>query len=172
MMPVEFDQRVRELFDRAAECPEAERSAFLTRECEGNQTLYDAVQRLLAARSNASSFLNTGAPAAPHIGRYLVQGELGRGGMGIVYDALDPVIGRNVAVKVINLRALSEPAEADFLRERLFREARSCGQLLHPGIVIIFDVGQEEQSALHRHGTGGWPVSASDALAGWTHPHR
>lgn len=146
-MPVEFDQRVRGLFDQAMERPEAERSSFLSRECGGNQTLYDAVQRLLAARSNASSLMNSALPSDQRIGRYLVSGELGRGGMGIVYDALDPVIGRSVAVKVINLKALSEPSEADFLRDRLFREARSCGQLLHPGIVIIFDVGQEEQSA-------------------------
>ena len=76
-----------------------------------------------------------------------MQGELGRGGMGIIYDAVDPVIGRSVAVKIINLKAISEPSEAEFLRERLFREARSCGQLFDPGIVIIFDVGQERESA-------------------------
>ena len=146
-MPAEFDQRVREIFDQAMERPEGERATFLNSECQGNQKLHDAVERLLVARSGVSSFMNSAVQPALRIGRYMVQGELGRGGMGIVYDALDPVIGRNVAVKVINLKALSEPTEAEFLRDRLFREARSCGQLLHPGIVIIFDVGQEQQSA-------------------------
>lgn len=146
-MPAEFDQRVREIFDQAMERPQGERATFLNSACQGNQKLHDAVERLLVARSGVSSFMNSAVQPALRIGRYLVQGELGRGGMGIVYDALDPVIGRNVAVKVINLKALSEPAEAEFLRDRLFREARSCGQLLHPGIVIVFDVGQEQQSA-------------------------
>jgi TPR repeat protein len=48
-----------------------------------------------------------------------------------------------VAVKVIRLQALADGAEAAFLRERLFREARSAGGLFHPGIVVILDVGQE-----------------------------
>jgi serine/threonine protein kinase len=146
-MPVEFDQRVRELFDQASEWPETERLSFLQQECGGNQTLFSAVERLLAARNQASAFINSGMQPLRRMGRYMVQGELGRGGMGIVYDAIDPVIGRNVAVKVINLKAISDPSQADFLRERLFREARSCGQLFHPGIVIIFDVGQEAESA-------------------------
>ncbi len=59
------------------------------------------------------------------IGRYVVTGELGRGAMGIVYEAIDPLIGRKVAVKVIRLQALANGSEAAFLRERLFREARA-----------------------------------------------
>ncbi len=146
-MPAPFDQKVRELFDQASEKPAAEQTAFLKAACEDDQDLYEAVYRLLAAREEASSFLNSGMKPVQRIGRYVIQGELGRGGMGIVYDAHDPMIGRNVAVKVINLRAMSEGADESFLRDRLFREARSCGKLLHPGIVIIFDVGQEEDSA-------------------------
>jgi serine/threonine-protein kinase len=146
-MPAEFDQRVRELFDQALDRPDSERLPFLSNVCGGDETLLQAVERLLAARSAADSFMNSAVQPARRIGRFLVQGELGRGGMGIVYDAIDPVIGRNVAVKVINLKAITDAEHAEFLRERLFREARSCGQLLHPGIVIIFDVGQEQESA-------------------------
>jgi serine/threonine-protein kinase len=91
--------------------------------------------------------MNTAAQPTRQIGRYRVLAELGRGGMGIVYDAVDPVIGRSVAVKVINLRNVTEPGQAEIMRERLFQEARSCGQLFHPGIVIIFDVGMEDESA-------------------------
>lgn len=146
-MAAPFEQRVRELFEQACEKPEAERRAFLQTACEGNPDLYKAVDSLLAARVEASSFLNSGMQPVRRIGRYVIQGELGRGGMGIVYDAHDPMIGRNVAVKVIHLRAMSEGADESFLRERLFREARSCGKLLHPNIVIVFDVGQADDAA-------------------------
>ena len=146
-MPESFDQKVRQLFEQASEKPVAERTVFLQAACHGDQALYAAVQRLLAAQADAGSFLCSALQPVHRIGRYVIQGELGRGGMGIVYDAHDPMIGRNVAVKVINLRAMSEGADEGFLRERLFREARSCGKLLHPGIVIVFDVGQAEESA-------------------------
>src|SRR6266404_1900786 len=77
------------------------------------------------------------------IGRYKVVRELGRGAMGVVYHAIDPNIGRAVAIKTINLAAVSRPEEQERLRERLFREARSAGILSHPGIVTIYDVEQQ-----------------------------
>jgi serine/threonine-protein kinase len=81
------------------------------------------------------------------IGRYAVERELGRGGMGIVYEATDAAIGRRVAIKVINLQYLTGEGEAQVLRERLFREARSAGALSHPGIVVIYDVGEDREMA-------------------------
>jgi serine/threonine-protein kinase len=99
--------------------------------------------RLLEAHSGCRSFLEDPPPPTQRIGRYLVTGELGRGAMGIVYEAVDPLIGRKVAVKVIRLQALADAGEANLLRERLFREARLAGVLSHPGIVVVFDVGQE-----------------------------
>ena len=81
------------------------------------------------------------------IGRYVVVRELGRGGMGIVYEATDPEIGRHLAVKVINLQAFTTPEESTALRDRLFREARSAGALSHPGIVMVYDVGQDNEMA-------------------------
>jgi len=77
------------------------------------------------------------------IGRYRIVRELGRGAMGVVYHAIDPHIGRPVAIKTIQLGALSKPEEQERLRERLFREARSAGILSHPGIVTIYDVDQQ-----------------------------
>ena len=77
------------------------------------------------------------------IGRYEITGELGRGGMGVVYRAQDPAIGRTVAIKTIRLDAFSDPSEHRQLRDRLLREARSAGLLSHPSIVTIYDVGQE-----------------------------
>jgi serine/threonine protein kinase len=81
------------------------------------------------------------------IGRYVVARELGRGGMGIVYEATDPAIGRRVAIKVINLQFLTGAGEAQVLRERLFREARSAGALSHSGIVVVYDVGEDREMA-------------------------
>lgn len=77
------------------------------------------------------------------IGRYKIVRELGRGAMGVVYHAIDPNIGRPVAIKTINLGAVLKPDEQERMRERLFREARSAGILSHPGIVTIYDVEQQ-----------------------------
>jgi serine/threonine-protein kinase len=76
------------------------------------------------------------------IGRYKIVRELGRGAMGVVYHAIDPNIGRPVAIKTIQLGS-RKPEEQQRLRERLFREARSAGILSHPGIVTIYDVEQQ-----------------------------
>src|SRR3954453_9672792 len=77
------------------------------------------------------------------IGRYKIVRELGRGAMGVVYHAIDPNIGRPVAIKTIHLGGGRKPEEQERLRERLFREARSAGILSHPGIVTIYDVEQQ-----------------------------
>ena len=78
-------------------------------------------------------------------GRYEILAELGRGAMGIVYKARDPKINRVVAVKTISLAG--QPAEEELeYRERFFREAEAAGRLSHPGIVTIFDVGEEPET--------------------------
>src|SRR4051794_7128780 len=77
------------------------------------------------------------------IGRYKIVRELGRGAMGVVYHAIDPNIGRPVAIKTIQFAPTRKPEELDRMRERLFREARSAGLLSHPGIVTIYDVDQD-----------------------------
>ena len=76
------------------------------------------------------------------LGRYKILGELGRGAMGAVYRAIDPLIEREVAIKTLlpNL----PPEVMDEVRERSIREARSAGRLNHPNIVTIFDVGEHE----------------------------
>ena len=78
------------------------------------------------------------------IGPYQIQGELGRGGMGIVYRGIDPVIGRTVAVKTVRSAELGDSVEQEKLKERLFREAKSAGILTHPGIVTIYQAGQDK----------------------------
>ncbi len=78
-------------------------------------------------------------------GRYLIIGELGRGAMGAVYRAIDPLIEREVAIKTL-LPHLPD-LEMAKIRERFLREARSAGRLNHPNIVTIFDVGEQDDLA-------------------------
>ena len=77
------------------------------------------------------------------LGPYELQGEIGRGAMGIVYRGFDPAIQRPVALKTLN-RAAADEADWQSMQERLFREARTAGALSHPGIVTIYQVGQDE----------------------------
>lgn len=78
------------------------------------------------------------------VGRFQIIKELGRGAMGVVYQAIDPTIGRSVAIKTIRLREVDDSEQRSRLRERLFREARSAGVLSHPNIVTIYDMDEED----------------------------
>ena len=65
--------------------------------------------------------------------------------MGVVYKARDPKIDRFVAVKTISLLG-ANAIEAQEYRQRFFHEAQAAGRLVHPGIVTVFDVGEEPES--------------------------
>jgi serine/threonine-protein kinase len=77
-------------------------------------------------------------------GRYEFVDELGRGAMGVVYKAMDPVIGRTVAVKTIRLSAEGTGLSRPELLARFQTEARAAGLLTHPNIVVVFDAGEED----------------------------
>ena len=81
---------------------------------------------------------------ASKAGRYEILGELGRGSMGVVYRAKDPMIGRTVAVKTIRLSEEGTGMSHGQLVERFQTEARAAGLLTHPNIVVIYDVGESE----------------------------
>jgi serine/threonine-protein kinase len=81
------------------------------------------------------------------IGRYQIEGELGRGAMGVVFLAFDPAIGRRVAVKTIGLDPVTDPEASAPLRARLLREAQSAGILSHPNIVTIYDIAEDASNA-------------------------
>ena len=120
----------------------------------------DVEQRLGAARANAEAAAReaarqqeessppaaavgsepTVAPSAARPARYQIVGELGRGGMGIVYQAQDTVLDRPVAFKVLPDALRENPqALANFLRE-----AKSAAKLNHPNIVTVYDAGEQE----------------------------
>jgi serine/threonine protein kinase len=77
-------------------------------------------------------------------GRYELRDEIGRGAMGVVYQALDPVIGREVAVKTMHLSEAGTGMSREELVGRFQTEARAAGLLTHPNIVVIYDAGEEE----------------------------
>ena len=88
------------------------------------------------------------------LGKYEIQAEIGRGGMGAVYKGYDQALDRYVAVKVLAPHLVWEK---EFV-ERFLREARAAARLKHPGIVTIYDVGQE----------GGWYYFVMEYLEGQT----
>ena len=83
-------------------------------------------------------------PTGLKAGRYEISGELGRGAMGVVYKATDPVIGRTVAVKTIKLSEEGTGLSRPELLTRFQTEARAAGLLTHPNIVVVFDAGEED----------------------------
>jgi serine/threonine protein kinase len=77
-------------------------------------------------------------------GRYEIQAELGRGAMGVVYRAADPVIGRTVAVKTLRLSQEGTGLTHPEMLARFQTEARAAGVLTHPNIVVVYDAGEED----------------------------
>ena len=80
--------------------------------------------------------------APERLGKYLIRRELGRGAMGVVYEGYDPMIERAVAIKVLRLDE-ADPHLAAELRMRFRREAQAAGRLGHPGIVGVYEYGED-----------------------------
>ena len=149
---MEPDQRHRPLSDiyhAALEKPPAERDAFLTKACAGDDALRQEVESLLAYESASSQFLETPAAVvavAPggaamlnrRLGPYTIVAPLGAGGMGEVYRARDTKLGRDVAIKILPSHFTDDPER----RARFTREARTLATLNHPHIGAIY--GLEE----------------------------
>ncbi|HTA18067.1 MAG TPA: tetratricopeptide repeat protein [Polyangia bacterium] len=75
------------------------------------------------------------------IGRYIVLGLLGKGGMGVVYSAYDPELDRKVALKLLRVVHRKKGEDLDAKRMRLLREAKAIARLSHPSVVVVYDVG-------------------------------
>lgn len=129
--------RLEQIYHKAAALPAIERDAFLSVACADDPVLRREVDSML--RHAETAFLETAQPASltgSRIGAYDVREVIGRGGMGVVYHAVDTKLGRDVAIKVL-------PAawSADFARRTRFeREARILASLNHPNIANVFDL--------------------------------
>jgi len=145
-------KRINELFASALARPPAERDAFLSEACNGDDVLRGEVASLIAAHDRAGDFMDGQAPGldlpahAPALtpgtclGVYEVRSLLGMGGMGEVYRARDTRLGREVAVKILPAAFARDP---DRLR-RFEQEARATGALNHPNVLAIYDVGRHD----------------------------
>ncbi|MBX7082290.1 MAG: serine/threonine-protein kinase [Nannocystaceae bacterium] len=111
--------------------------------------------QLELARRKARMRLFEEPPAAVTVGRYLVLGRIGSGGMGVVYAAFDPQLDRKIALKV-----LYADGSSDDRHRRLLREAQALAQLTHPNVVAIHDVGSFDPPG----GAGGGAASVFLAM--------
>jgi predicted ATPase/serine/threonine protein kinase len=149
-------ERVGELFHAALELPRERRSGFLRVACAADDRLRKEVESLLAAHERAGNFVAGTAgnalsdwlareeptrAAGERIGAYEVVSLLGRGGMGEVYLARDPRLGRKVAVKLLQPTLTSNRDAA----RRFEQEARAASSLNHPNIVTIYEIGEVDE---------------------------
>ncbi|MBN1379126.1 MAG: protein kinase [Gammaproteobacteria bacterium] len=79
------------------------------------------------------------------LGKYEIEGELGRGTCGVVYKAYDPFVRRDVAIKVGLIEYSSDPVKTHRIQRDFFAEAHAAGKLQHPHIISLYDAGIEEQ---------------------------
>ncbi len=100
-----------------------------------------AVERLKVHKEEASGArVSLGAPKLERLGDFRILGEIGRGGMGIVYEAFQESLGRHVAVKVLPRQSLLNPRQV----QRFRRESQTAARLHHTNIVPVFGVGEHE----------------------------
>jgi len=151
MPPQSWDQ-VKDKLQNALELPPEKRAAYLSEVGKADPELRQEIESLLASHEKAGpAFLETPAlhPLSAGVsksysfmigralGPYEIRELIGAGGMGEVYRAHDPRLGRNVAIKVLPLLLANDP---DRLR-RFEQEARAAAALNHPNILAIHDLG-------------------------------
>ena len=144
-------QQIEALCHASLARPDSERRQFLIEACRGDEGLRREVESLLAHESSAAQFMSvpaaavagpaavdraTGGLTGQRLGPYVIRSLLGVGGMGEVYRAHDPTLGREVAIKVLPSAFVSDPVR----RARFDREARTLATLNHPHIGAIYGV--------------------------------
>jgi serine/threonine-protein kinase len=145
MSDPERHRKASNVFNAALELPEAERDTFLATACAGDSDLEREVRSLLQHDVPDSQIGTEPGPqseprdmAGRTVGRFRIVSVLGRGGMGIVWKAEDPVLRRFAAIKFLP----PHQAKSRVARQRFLREAQAASRLSHPGIATIYDVGE------------------------------
>jgi eukaryotic-like serine/threonine-protein kinase len=132
-------QQIKSIIELVDASAQSDRDGILRRHCGEDAALRDEVERLLSAENSGANLLvASGDMTGTSVGPYRVVRLIGRGGMGDVYAAEDPRLGRQVALKL--LPALHTEDETRIRRFQL--EARTASALNHPSIVTVHDFGQ------------------------------
>jgi serine/threonine protein kinase len=155
-MQMERWGRVQYLFSAALELAPEERAAYLASACAGDAALLDEVNSLLAADAHAGSLWTQLLPGAEtasetalqneqEIGPYRIIGQIGAGGMGLVYRAHDGRLQRDVALKLLPQHLKID----ENVCQRFIAEARAASRLDHPNICVIYDIGETPGGQLY-----------------------
>jgi eukaryotic-like serine/threonine-protein kinase len=159
MDPARWNQ-IESLYHAALTCDPNSRAAFLQSACKGNEALRSEIKSLLEFHARADSFIGTPAldiaarlldedeigehlqqretlPSGTVVSHYRIVNQIGAGGMGEVYRAHDPRLGREVAIKIVPAQYSQNPDRL----QRFEQEARAAAALTHPSIVAVYDVG-------------------------------
>src|SRR6218665_3282812 len=86
-------------------------------------------------------------PLPARIGKYAIESVLGHGAMGVVYKGFDPHIHRPVAIKTIHKHLLGDSTAYDSIAARFRNEAQAVGRIAHPGVVAIYELGEDDSDA-------------------------
>jgi serine/threonine protein kinase len=138
-------RQITALFHDALVRDGAERAAFLDEACAQDEALREEVERLLAAHEEAGDLeLNSTSTGlvGRQLGGYQVLEEIGRGGMGRVYRAVDSALGRDVAIKVLPKEFASNPERV----RRFEREARLIAAVNHPKVATIHGLQRDGET--------------------------
>ena len=140
-MATEDSKRLRVVYAGALQRDPEERTSYLSEVCAGQPELRAKVEALLQAHSQEFAENETVTQSVSRhgiegkvIGPYILERELGRGGMGVVYLADDTRLTRRVALKAVAPQVSRDPSQ----RERLRHEARAAAALSHPGIATVY----------------------------------
>ncbi len=149
-------ERLKDLFHGALEQPAATRREWLRNAAGDDRDLLREAEALVHAHDTAAGFLeqpididpldlfDSSLPAGTRLGAYIVEREIGRGGMGVVYLAQDTRLGRRVAIK-----ALPDVVAGNAqLRERLRREARAAATISHPSVAVVYALEEIDEHLL------------------------
>jgi eukaryotic-like serine/threonine-protein kinase len=126
-----------ELYKAAIALEPLARKRFLDENC-ADPTERAEVDRLLAAEPTKTILVATALAPGSTLGHYTILHSLGAGGMGVVYEAIDQVLHRTVAIKILAPGTIDEDTRLRFLRE-----AQAASALNHPNIVTVYEVGQQ-----------------------------